>query len=295
MSKYILKNNDEKFEKYLENIEKYYKLKNKYNTLLEKAKNKILNSDISIENKKKLFSKSKPKCISCNKDGGTLFKETSDTLSVSCGNLSKPCDLNISIKRYKTLNLHNELINVDNEIKEAKKEIMVTKLDYLFNYILEDFAVEKFEKIKDKLNKQQEIYNELVLLHNTIDNEEYKNLISNKVMENYNYINDFKEIYNLYETTGENRYLVSALELYASKIRILDEEILKMKYSINYIEKNDDSNLNTLFQYSKTLSELEISINEDTTYNVNTETEEDKETDNVDEDDALDTEEKLEE
>ena len=245
--------------------------------------------------KKKLFSKFKPKCISCNKDGGTLFKETSDTLSVNCGNLSKPCDLNINIKRYKTLNLHNELINVDNEIKEAKKEIMVTKLDYLFNYILEDFAVEKFEKIKDKLNKQQEIYNELVLLHNTIDNEEYKNLISNKVMENYNYINDFKEIYNLYETTGENRYLVSALELYASKIRILDEEILKMKYSINYIEKNDDSNLNTLFQYSKTLSELEISINEDTTYNVNTETEEDKETDNVDEDDALDTEEKLEE
>ena len=55
MSKYILKNNDEKFEKYLEKIEKYYKLKNKYNTLLEKAKNKILNSDISIENKKKTF------------------------------------------------------------------------------------------------------------------------------------------------------------------------------------------------------------------------------------------------
>jgi len=292
MSKYILKNNDEKFEKYLENIEKYYKLKNKYNTLLEKAKNKILNSDISIENKKKLFSKSKPKCIGCNKDGGTLFKETSDTLSVTCGNLSKPCDLNINIKRYKTQNLHNELINVDNEIKEAKKEIMVTKLDYLFNYILEDFAVEKFEKIKDKLNKKQEIYNELVLLHNTIDNEEYKNLISDKVTENYNYINDFKEIYNLYETTGENRYLVSALELYASKIRVLDEEILKMKYSINYIEKNDDLNLNMLFQYSKTLSELEISINEDTTYNVNTETE-DKETDNVDEDDTLDTQEKI--
>ena len=292
MSKYILKNNDEKFEKYLENIEKYYKLKNKYNTLLEKAKNKILNSDISIENKKKLFSKSKPKCIGCNKDGGTLFKETSDSLSVTCGNLSKPCDLNINIKRYKTQNLHNELINVDNEIKEAKKEIMVTKLDYLFNYILEDFAVEKFEKIKDKLNKKQEIYNELVLLHNTIDNEEYKNLISDKVTENYNYINDFKEIYNLYETTGENRYLVSALELYASKIRVLDEEILKMKYSINYIEKNDDLNLNMLFQYSKTLSELEISINEDTTYNVNTETE-DKETDNVDEDDTLDTQEKI--
>lgn len=294
MSKYILKNNDEKFQKYLENIEKFYKLKNKYNTLLEKAKNKILNSDISIENKKKLFSKFKPKCISCNKDGGTLFKETSDTLSVNCGNLSKPCDLNINIKRYKTLNLHNELINVDNEIKEAKKEIMVTKLDYLFNYILEDFAVEKFEKIKDKLNKKQEIYNELVLLYNTIDNEEYKILINDKVLENYNYINDFKEIYNLYETTGENRYLVSALELYTSKIRVLDEEILKMKYSINYIEKNYESNLNTLFQYSKTLSELEITINENTRYNVNTETE-DKETDNIDKDDTLDTEEKLKE
>ena len=69
-----------------------------------------------------------------------------------------------------------------------------------------------------------------------IDNEEYKILINDKVLENYNYINDFKEIYNLYETTGENRYLVSALELYTSKIRVLDEEILKMKYSINYIE-----------------------------------------------------------
>ena len=293
MSKYILKNNDEKFEKYLENIEKYYKLKNKYNSLLEKAKNKILKSDISIENKKKLFSKSKPKCIGCNKEGGTLFKETSDTLSVSCGNLSNPCDLNINIKRCKIQNLHNELINVDNEIKEAKKEIMITKLDYLFNYILEDFAVEKFEKIKDKLNKKQEIYNELVLLNNNVENEEFKNLINDKVTENYNYINDFKEIYNLYETTGEHRYLVSALELYASKIRILDEEILKMKYSINYIEKNDDLNLNTLFQYTKTLSELEIYINEDTKYNVTTETD-DTESKLEDKDDEIDTEEKLE-
>ena len=50
----------------------------------------------------------------------------------------------------------------------------------------------------------------------------------------------------------------------------------------------------------KTVSELytpnsgeEISINEDITYNVNTETEEDKETDIVDKDDALDTEEKI--
>jgi hypothetical protein len=289
MSKYILKNNDEKFEKYLENIEKYYKLKNKYNTLLEKAKNKILNSDISIENKKKLFSKSKPKCIACNKDGGTLFKESPDTLSVSCGNLSKPCGLNITIKRYKTKNLHNELINIDNELKEAKKDIMVTKLDYLFNYILEDFAVEKFEKIKDKLNKKQEIYNELVLLNNNVENEEFKNLINDKVMENYNYINDFKEIYNLYETTGENRYLVSALELYASKIHVLDEEILKMKYTINYIEKNNESNLNTLIQYTKTLSDLEISITDDDTYNITTETEDNE----VDKDDTLDTQDKI--
>ena len=73
-----------------------------------------------IENKKKLYAKKKYICISCKKEGGTIFNESSTMLKATCGNIKEPCDLNIEIVKMKQQMLDDEFIDINNKIPANK-------------------------------------------------------------------------------------------------------------------------------------------------------------------------------
>jgi hypothetical protein len=184
---------DEEYKNYLEELNKYYKLKNKYLSQKNLLKNKIIASNEPIDIKKKHYAKLKFKCVNCLKEGGTIFSETNKMLKATCGNVSNPCNLNIEIVKMESYFVNNYLKSLNSKINDLKNKIIHTKLDYFFKYIDEDKAVEVFEELKDLLNSVQEKYNEYFLYYNSvINNNEKNNLLTANLNDYYKYINEYK-------------------------------------------------------------------------------------------------------
>ena len=226
------------YDSYLEQLNTFYKLKSKYTKKNDAIKRKIINMEnTSIEVKKQLYAKEKFKCVNCGKDGGTIFTDNSEFCKAICGNNTSPCDLNIEIKKKRTRKLDNELIEINNAIKEAKKNIVLTKLNYLFKYLEEDKAVEDFESAKEKLANYQAKYNEMFLLYESItNNKDNAELINNLLIEKHDLVNTLKEYIGLYKTSGELRYLKDAHELYLSKLKTTVKNIRESLYKYNDVE-----------------------------------------------------------
>jgi hypothetical protein len=251
--------NEEYYSTYLEEIKKYYSLKSKYETYRDKMKKKIQNTDSGIDVKKKLFAKLKYNCVNCGFEGGTVFTEHDNKLKAICGNIAKPCDLNIEIDKYNVLNVYAELEKSMADLLTIKNEFVSTKLDYLFNYIEEENVVELFEALKKKFAAAQEIFNGLLTLYNSITyNEEERDMIKNRLGDHHVLVNEFKSVLELYKKTSENKYLKECMEIYLERIKTLDKSMLEMKYSTNAIEYNDDLKISRLIQRRYSIENMEI-------------------------------------
>lgn len=255
LEKEILQESDQ--FKYLEELKKYYMLKNKYLSSKQTFINRLINTKDSIESKKKILSKQKFKCINCGQLGGTIFFENNKILRASCGNTTKPCKLNLEIIKMNSVLINNELKETNYSLINKKKQIIITKLDFLFNYIEENKAVESFEDLKSELNTLQEKYNDLFLIYNSIvSNPDTQELLNQKLVENNDIINEFKEFIKIYNTTQEISYVKDALFLYNSKLKKLNEDILHLKYKNNSI--NEDEEYKYLIQQKYNIQYLEV-------------------------------------
>ncbi len=255
LQKELLQETD--YSKYLEELKTYYNLKKIYTKTKETMINKLINSNDSIEAKKKLFSKQKFKCINCGQIGGTIFFENNKILRATCGNTTKPCDLNLEIIKMNPVLITNELKNTNISLINKKKLIITTKLNFLFNYIEEEKAVELFENYKSELNTLQEKYNDLFSLYTSIiSNPDTEELLNQKIIEIDSLVNDFKEFIKLFKETRETGYLKDAQFLYTSKIKSLDEYITTLKYKYNSIETNNTNKY--LIQNKYNIKNLEL-------------------------------------
>ena len=248
---------------YYEELEEYYKLKNKY-MLTKQKKISELAGDYGkdYDQKKQILAKYKPKCINCKQDGGTIFTETPELLRVTCGNTFSPCKLDLSIERKKFTQISEKLLTTRENLEKHKKNIITTKLDFLFNYVEEEKAVELFETLKHQLNNSQESYNNLVNLYNSItNNEELKQLIQEKIQDFEINKKHYSDALELFKSSGEVSYLKSAVEIHNSKLAPLGNEIMKLKYKSSYVEKNEYDQF-LVFQNSYNLEDLIIELND---------------------------------
>ena len=93
-------------------IEKYYKLKNEYDSAIQKNLSKIrANQSLNSAEKQEKFRALKTKCISCGKSGGTIFKSNNGVLIALCGNVEVPCKLDIQLQRAKWENIGQDVLN----------------------------------------------------------------------------------------------------------------------------------------------------------------------------------------
>ena len=246
---------------YYEELEEYYKLKSKYIQTKQKKKNELAGDyGKDYDQKKQILAKYKPKCINCKQEGGTIFSETPELLRATCGNTYSPCKLDLSIERKKFIPITEKLLTTHKNLENYKKNIITTKLDFLFNYIEEEKAVELFETLKHQLNNSQESYNNLVNLYNSLtNNEELKQLIQEKIQEFEINKKQYSDALELFKSSGEMSYLKSAVEIHNNKLSILGNEIMNLKYKSSYIEKNEHDQF-IFFQNNYNLEDLIIEL-----------------------------------
>ena len=260
----------------LDNINAFYKLKNKYENDYRKNKNKLINNPtLSWKERQTEFKKLKPKCINCKRPGGSAFitKLNKDSgfreLRSFCMNRHR-CNLNIVIQLGRVEIITDSIIEIEESIRESKKRIIDTKNKLLFNYILPNQALTLFEKEKVEINEWTDLlesYLESYVL--LTDNEKNKFQLNESIEQSYEFIQQIKDAIKQFQTTDDIHFVKDAVTIYITNLKPILDEIQKLKFKENIVWYNNDDNTYHLIQSKNTISSLESGEDNTKTINFN--------------------------
>lgn len=255
-------------------IHGYYSMKEKYNTALEKRRQRLMNDPIinwkslSAQQKAKRLALIKPACIVCKQEGGSVFTEADGKLKAICGNISQPCGFHIEVDRGKYISLETLMNESLEEVRATKDEIIRMKLDLLFRFINEDELLEQFEAVQHKLQEQQKMYAEFRSYYLSVtdnddiraDTETLTRVISEKVALIKEYMTEFRE------SEWKNRSIIDdILVLYQQDIEPAFMKMRETKYVYSQVETTENANGALVQMYNDrefNLSQKRYSYNE---------------------------------
>ena len=231
-------------------IHGYYSMKEKYNSALEKRRQRLINDPVinwkslSAQQKAKRLAMIKPACIICKQDGGSIFTENDGKLKAICGNISQPCGFHIEVTRGKYASLETLMTESLDEVRATKDEIIRMKLDLLFRFISEDELLEKFDAVQHKLQEQLKMYTEFRSYYlsvtdnddNRQDTETHTRVISEKVALIKEYMTEFRE------SEWKNRSIIDdILVLYQQDIEPAYLKLRETKYVYSQVETTENA------------------------------------------------------
>jgi len=244
-------------------IDNYYKLKQKYDLILERKKQKIVsNTSLTTKAKRQKIKEIKKKCVNCGNIGGTVFKNSENSLIAVC-DCNPACNLNININRGHFSNIRTECYTLYEKISEIQTEIISTKLDILFSYSTEEDAIKKFKKFRRDLSGVVKLYNTVL--------KEYLDIVtmgaqSKDLEEQTTNLNiafqQLKELSKEYDNLDKlvengNSLLKEMVEKYINDILPTVDKIRNLSYIVNRVEIGEDES--RLIQQPYTISDLYIS------------------------------------
>lgn len=231
-------------------IQGYYSMKEKYNSALEKRRQRLMNDPVinwkslSAQQKAKRLAIIKPACIVCKQEGGSIFTEADGKLKAICGNISQPCGFHIEVFRGKYISLEALMNESLEEVRATKDEIIRMKLDLLFQFISEDELVKQFDAVQHKLQEQLKMYAEfrtyyLSVTENDdvrVDTDILTRVISEKVAQIKEYMTEFKE------SEWKNRSIIDdILVLYQQDIEPAYLKLRETKYIYSQVETSENA------------------------------------------------------
>jgi hypothetical protein len=252
----------------------YYSMKDKYNSALEKRRQRLMNDPVinwktlSAQQKTKRLAMIKPACIVCKQEGGSIFTETDGKLKAICGNISQPCGFHIEVSRGKYVSLEVLMNESLEEIRTTKDEIIRMKLDLLFRFISEDELVDKFENVQHKLQEQLKMYAEFRSYYLSVtdnddiqrDTDTHMRVIAEKTAQIKTFMAEFRD------SEWKNRSIIDdILVLYQQDIEPAFLKMRDTKYVYSQIETTENANGSLVEMYNDTefyLSQKKYSYNE---------------------------------
>jgi len=230
-------------------LNKYYSLKNEYDTKYNDYKKNLLkNKTLDMKEKKKELLKHKRKCIKCGKKDGTIFINTNEILEVKCGDISSPCDLKIKIEKNLYDYIPEGIKDTSSTINDIKTEIIKNKLDLLFQYSNENDVLTLFKKQSSELNEFMEYYNELITIDINLHHDSKKKIeLKNMNITKNELLEQIKELLDIYKKEKNNSAIKDIISIYKNDLYPLISQENLIKYShttIDYNTKNDTYNLN---------------------------------------------------
>ena len=167
-------------------VDEFYTLKAKHESKINDEKARIRKlKNASKNDKMREFQNFKWKCIKCGKSGKMNFEISKTQLKVSCPHVESPCDLLINIKVNKVKNYYSYHREIKATLEEIKQDIIMKKLDLLYDLENEDVVLGEFERVKGEFNEYQKI---LIELNNKFDDMlkfDKKNMETNEVEKIY--------------------------------------------------------------------------------------------------------------
>jgi hypothetical protein len=257
-----------------EAIHGYYSMKEKYNSALEKRRQRLINDPVinwkslSAQQKARRLALIKPACIVCKQEGGSIFTETDGKLKAMCGNISQPCGFHIEVARGKYISLETLMNESLEEVRATKDEIIRMKLDLLFQFIDEDELLEQFDAVQHKLQEQMKMYSEFRTYYLSVtdnddrrkDTETHTRVISEKIALIKEYMTEFKE------SEWKNRSIIDdILVLYQQDIEPAFMRLRETKYVYSQVETTENADGTLVEMYNDgefNLSQKKYSYNE---------------------------------
>jgi len=241
---------EEERTKINEAIHGYYSLKEKYNSALEKRRQRLMNDPVvnwktlSAQQKTRRLSMIKPMCIVCKQEGGSIFTETDGKLKAICGNISQPCGFHIEVSRGKYISLETLMNESLEEVRATKDEIIRMKLDLLFQFINEDELLAQFDAVQHKLQEQMKMYSEFRTYYLSVtDNDDrrkdadaHTRVIAEKVALIKEYMTEFRD------SEWKNRSIIDdILVLYQQDIEPAFLKLRETKYVYSQVETTENA------------------------------------------------------
>jgi hypothetical protein len=240
----------------MEIFNEYYQLKSEYEEMEQERIQKIRNNrKLSKLEKRARFKKSKPLCIRCKQEGGTIFKANFNDddlhreMTARCGNVEDPCDLYLFINCGSYTLLDQSIRIFEKDIENIKRQIVILKNKTLFGY--KGDSTDEFDALKSDLNSTTSLL-ESNIRDIFVDDEPL-----NKLLElNYKLIDNIKELV----VDGDFDDAVSAyIDQLLSNLKSLRET----KYNLNLVLQTDDESFQ-LLQLPTTIASLEKELEEPT-------------------------------
>lgn len=252
----------EESTKFNDALNKYYKLKDKYESRIKKNILKIMkDTSLSKKDKHEKFKQLNNKCVICGKDGGTIFTQENNILIAKCGNLVKPCLLDIQLQKTRYVSIIDKIIELNNIINKNKIDTITTKLNFLFKFNSESETIEEFSKLKEDLVNQVKMHKKIYDKYNNIVNNllNQEEIVARK-NELLTYNMNLSELIKKYEQTEDIIYLKESVELYIHNIKHTVQQLQLLEYKYNSVEYNENEYNNILVQENYTQLQLQIPI-----------------------------------
>jgi hypothetical protein len=235
-------------------VEKYYKLKKKYDGKYSSYKNTVMKKELTKIQKKIKISNYKRECINCKRNVGTFFSNKNKQLSIRCGDARKPCNLEYIVKVGSTGYIP-DLIEYYYKVQEQiKKNIIQIKLSLLFGLESEENITETFTTLKEQYkqilkvldNLEHYIFEDEKVTYQYMG-EEHKKHRSQAILhfkKNLgNLIGDYNNIINSYEydvNDTRDNILEDAIDKYKTEIIPLVKEMQSKFFDVIEIVKDTD-------------------------------------------------------
>jgi hypothetical protein len=254
-----------------EALNNYFKLKLNYEKKIQQNKNSIIkNKRLSNRDKRSEFLKLKPKCISCDRPGGTIFKvryfpavdneESHRQYIATCGIIVEPCNLNFKINVGKIACLPTILDDIQAEIKELKDDIINNKNKLLFGYLTAEEVLSKFDDLESELSGFSSLYEEYLLKYSElVDNKKKSDELNEAIIDSVSKIEEIKGCIKKMNETNNTQFANDAANIYVTTLEPLLSKIRNLKYNETMVWHNEETNTCHLIQNKYSIEKLSYS------------------------------------
>jgi hypothetical protein len=242
-------------------VNMYYNYKYQYEDAKQQMKRRISYSpeEMSKEEARKAYNKTKPPCVNCGRNVGTIFATefrtslTEDdfrrTLIAKCGDKTSPCILDIQIS-MPFMTLFDETIDPTKEsINNYKKRIIRIKNEVMFGYTPEEDAIKRYTAIGELLKEDEQLLKDTIAVRDAATKEKQKRtqLAQAEALFEKD-LEEFKRLTQEYKVTKNEQFLKDSTMIYTDHILKTTRAITNIKYDYNEIEYDVDTDTYTLVQ-----------------------------------------------